>query len=414
MDREIAPQVRRRTLVRRVGVVAVTLAVAAFAFAKSVEWLRPAVERRSLSVARVERGAVDATLQASGSVVPAFEQVVASPVEARVLRIVRRAGDRVQPGDEIVALDTTASQLEVDRYRERLAQKANETAQLRLRHDETLASLRAQIEQKQLDAEINRYQAEQNRRLREAGLVSEQSHLAADTASKKSVIELKQLGEALQRAQRTADAQLAAAAMELRMLQREQDESGRQLALAAMRAERSGVVTSIVQEEGTVVRRGDVIARVADLSSFRVLASISDLHATRLSRGMRVRARLEDRTEIGGSIASIEPRIENGTVKFYVDLDEGSHLKLRNNLRVDVFVLSGRRDNVLRVRRGALAQQEREEVFVVSGDEAIRKTVRYGLTGDDYVQVTSGLQEGEEVIISDMSSHEGVKRLRVK
>ncbi|HEX9981715.1 MAG TPA: HlyD family efflux transporter periplasmic adaptor subunit [Thermoanaerobaculia bacterium] len=399
---------------RRVGVVAVTLAVAAFAFAKSVEWLRPAVERRSLSVARVERGAVDATLQASGSVVPAFEQVVASPVEARVLRIVRRAGDRVQPGDEIVALDTTASQLEVDRYRERLAQKANETAQLRLRHDETLASLRAQIEQKQLDAEINRYQAEQNRRLREAGLVSEQSHLAADTASKKSVIELKQLGEALQRAQRTADAQLAAAAMELRMLQREQDESGRQLALAAMRAERSGVVTSIVQEEGTVVRRGDVIARVADLSSFRVLASISDLHATRLSRGMRVRARLEDRTEIGGSIASIEPRIENGTVKFYVDLDEGSHLKLRNNLRVDVFVLSGRRDNVLRVRRGALAQQEREEVFVVSGDEAIRKTVRYGLTGDDYVQVTSGLQEGEEVIISDMSSHEGVKRLRVK
>lgn len=394
--------------------VAVTLAVAAFAFAKSVEWLRPAVERRSLSVARVERGAVDATLQASGSVVPAFEQVVASPVEARVLRIVRRAGDRVQPGDEIVALDTTASQLEVDRYRERLAQKANETAQLRLRHDETLASLRAQIEQKQLDAEINRYQAEQNRRLREAGLVSEQSHLAADTASKKSVIELKQLGEALQRAQRTADAQLAAAAMELRMLQREQDESGRQLALAAMRAERSGVVTSIVQEEGTVVRRGDVIARVADLSSFRVLASISDLHATRLSRGMRVRARLEDRTEIGGSIASIEPRIENGTVKFYVDLDEGSHLKLRNNLRVDVFVLSGRRDNVLRVRRGALAQQEREEVFVVSGDEAIRKTVRYGLTGDDYVQVTSGLQEGEEVIISDMSSHEGVKRLRVK
>ncbi|HEX7153061.1 MAG TPA: HlyD family efflux transporter periplasmic adaptor subunit [Thermoanaerobaculia bacterium] len=413
MDREIAPEVRRRSFARRTVVIVVTLAIAVLAFGRGVEWLRPSIERGSVTTARVERGAVDATLQATGTIVPAFEQAVASPVEARVLRIVRRAGDRVQPGDELITLDTTTSRLELDRNREKIAQKQNETAQLRLRHEETLAGLRASIEQKKLDVDIYRYQAEQNRRLREAGLVSEQSYLAADTMSKKSSIELAQLGEALVRAQRTADAQLAAAAMELRMLTRDQEESGRQLQLAAMRAERTGVVTSIIQEEGTVVRRGDVIARVADLSSFRVLATISDLHASRVTRGMRVRVRLEDRTELPGTIAGIEPRIENGTVKFYVDLDESSP-KLRNNLRVDVFVVSGRRDGVLRLRRGALGQREREDVFVVDGDHATRRTVRYGFTGDDYVEIAHGLNAGDEVIISNMSSHEGVKKLKIK
>src|SRR5205085_11641125 len=102
MDREITEDVRRRRIVRRVATAAVAVAAIAFSLAATVQWLRPSIKRSAIQTARVERGSVDATLQASGTVVPATEQVVSSPVEARVLRIVRRAGDRVKAGDEVI------------------------------------------------------------------------------------------------------------------------------------------------------------------------------------------------------------------------------------------------------------------------------------------------------------------------
>src|SRR5437773_273237 len=341
MDREIAPEVRRMRVIKRAATIVIAIAAAAFSVAATVEWLRPSVHRRDIQIARVERGSVDATLQASGTIMPATEQVVSSPVEARVLRIVRRAGDRVRAGDELVALDTSASRLDVERLNDRVKQKESEEAQTRLKLEESIAGLRAQIEQKKLDGEIFRYKFEQNEKLHREGLVAQTELLAAQTAAKKSEIEIAQLRDALARAERSRDAELSATALELRTLRNDRDESVRQLGLAMMRADRDGVVTSIVQDAGATIRRGDIVARIADLSSFRVVATISDMHAATLAPGQRVRVKIDDSTSIGGAIANIDPRIENGTVKFDVTLDQPSHRKLRSNVRVDVFVITG-------------------------------------------------------------------------
>src|SRR5438046_7386125 len=94
MDREIAPEVRRLRVIKHTATVVIAIAAAAFSVAATVEWLRPSVHRRDIQIARVERGSVDATLQASGTIMPASEQVVSPPVEARVRRTARRAGER--------------------------------------------------------------------------------------------------------------------------------------------------------------------------------------------------------------------------------------------------------------------------------------------------------------------------------
>jgi len=414
MDRVIPEsEVRRRTAKRVVGSI-VAVAALAFSVAATVQWLRPSLRRVDLQFARVERGPVDRTLQAAGTIMPAVEQVVSSPVEARVLRIVRRAGDRVRAGDELVALDTSASRLDVARLEDRIKQKQSEQEQARLRSDETIAGLNAQIAQKNLDLEIARYKSRQNETLHDEGLVSESDLLAAQTLVKKGEIELAELREAVVRAQRSRDAELAANAVELRTLSNERDESIRQLGLAMTRADRDGVVTSIVQEAGTTIRRGDVVARIADLSSFRITATISDMHAAALSPGQRVRVKLDDQTTLGGTIAGIDPQIANGAARFEVVLDQPSHPRLRNNVRVDVFVISGRRDGVLRVHRGTLGQSESEEVFVIRGAELVRTPVRWGLAGEDVLEVRSGLREGEQVAINNMTDYAGVKKLRLE
>lgn len=414
MDRIIPEsEVRRRTAKRVIGSL-VAIAALAFSVAATMQWLRPSLRRADLQFARVERGSVDRTLQAAGTIMPAVEQVVSSPVEARVLRIVRRAGDRVRAGDELVALDTSASRLDVGRLEDRIKQKKSEQEQARLRSDETIAGLNAQIAQKTLDVEIARYKSRQNETLHHEGLVSQSELLAAQTTEKKNGIELAQLREAVVRAQRGRAAEAASYDVELRTLANERDESVRQLGLAMMHADRDGVITSIVQEAGTTIRRGDVVARIADLSSFRVTATISDMHAASLAPGQRVRVKLDDETSLDGTISGIDPQIANGAARFEVRLDQPSHPRLRNNVRVDVFVISGRHDNVLRVRRGSLGGSESEDVFVLRGDELVRAQVRWGLAGEEALEVRDGLREGEQVVINNMSDYAGVKKLRLK
>ena len=372
MDREIPVTERRARLTKRVAAVVIALAAISFSFAATVEWLRPSVKRRDIQTGRVERGTVDATLQASGTIVPAGEQVVSSPVEARVLRIVRHAGDRVRPGDELVSLDTSATRLDVDRLADQVTQKESEVSRLQVKLEDTLATLRGDIEQKSLDADILRFKAEQNEKLHKEGLVAAQEDLAASTAAKKAQLEITRLREALVRAQRSGQSEIDAAANSLRIMRKERDESQRQLQLAMMHADRDGVLTWIVADAGSMIRKGDVVARIADLSSYRVDAMISDLHASRIGPGMPVA------------------------------------------VRVDVFAITGRRDNVLRVRRGALGAGEIERVFVVRDNALVRVPVRWGLAGTDYIEPIDGLREGDVVVISNMSDYEGVDRLRLK
>jgi HlyD family secretion protein len=417
MDRDIAPEVRRKRIVRRIVTGVLALAVVAFFFAATIEWLRPSLDRKAIRLARVERGSISATLEANGTVVPLAEQVVSSPVEARVLRVGRRAGDRVRAGDELLTLDTAASQLEAARLADALAQKESASAELRLRLEETVATLRAQIEQKKLDAQIYHYSSDQKAKLRAEGLIAEQDALAAAAMAKKTDIELRQLEEALARALRSRDVQLSASAAGVAMARRDRTESRRQLELAMLRADRDGILTSIVNEVGATVRRGDVLARIADLSRYRVEASISDVHAARLAAGMRTRVTLDD-AGLDGTIESVDPRIVSGVVRFYVALDQPSHPRLRNNLRVDVAVITGSRAATLVVRRGALARTDTTHAFVVRksirGDSAVRVPVRFGIANTETIEILDGLAAGDDVVISDVSEYEDVQEVRLK
>jgi HlyD family secretion protein len=414
MDREIAQTVRTKRVARRVIVALLGAAALIFCVAATVSWLRPSVRRSDLQIARVERGAVDATIQAGGTVVPEIETVISSPVEARALRIQHRAGDRLHAGDPILTLDTSATRLDLDKLNDAVAQKESSLAQAKLKAEQDIAGAGAALGQKQLDSEILKLKADENTRMHAAGLVSAQDELVAVTEKKKSDIEIAQLRDALARVHRTTQAQMGAAQLELRTAQKERDQSERQLNLAMARSDQEGVLTWVLPEVGATVRKGDIIARVADLSAYRVVATLPDVHASKLAAGMRAHVKLDDATVIDGTISNIDPRIDNGVARFYVELDQRAHPMLRNNLRVDVFPITGNRTNVLRVHRGALGQSEREDVYVVHDGMLLRTPVRWGLAGDEWIQPIDGLREGDTVVISNMNDYQGIKELRIK
>jgi HlyD family secretion protein len=215
-------------------------------------------------------------------------------------------------------------------------------------------------------------------------------------------------------AKRSTAAQLAGVELDLATLRKERDDARRLLDLATTRSDRPGVLTWVVPREGAMVPRGEVIARIADLDSFRVEATVSDVHSSSLHAGQTVRVVL-DGQPLTGRLAAIDPTIENGAVKFHVDLDDARNPKLRNNLRVDVLVITDARPNTLRVPKGPFAQGgTTEQVFVVQGDHAVRREARFGLSGYDFYEVLDGLDQGDEVILSDMKDYVRLERVNLK
>lgn len=405
MDRELGREVRRRRLAGRLAVAAGLGALGIALFVLLPGWLQPSVERSGIRTAAVDRGPVEGTIEASGTMVPAFEKALSSPVEARVERILVRPGTEVDPGEAIVELDTAASRTELERLEDLLSQKHAEREEKRLEMETELAEIRSKIESARLDTEILGHRLEQVRRLHAEGLLSEERLRETVVAARKAEIELRNLEESLGRCRKTHEARLRRVELDEEIFRGQRDATRRELELATARADRRGVLTWVVAQEGVTVGRGEVLARIADLDSYRVEATVSDVHAGRLAEGLPVRVLLGGERLVG-LLTGIRPRIEDGVVRFDVELDRPSHPKLRHNLRVDVLVVTGARGDALRLPRaaatgsggGALAR-----VFVVQGERAVQRRVRLGLVGHEHVEVIDGLAEGEEVILSDMS-----------
>jgi HlyD family secretion protein len=320
----------------------------------------------------------------------------------------------VRTGEPLVELDLGSLRLDAERQDERLAQKRNEAERERLRLAGELAGLADQREGARLDHELASFRLEQTKRLRAEGLAAEDALRQAEVSETKARLEEARLGREIETARRQGAAQLRALELEAQVLAQERGATAGQLELGTARADRDGVVTWVVPQEGATIPRGAPVARIADLSAFGVEGTVSDVHAAALRTGLPVRITAGDEATLDGTVETVFPTIEEGTVRFRVALAEPAHRALRNNLRVDVEVITERLPAVLRLPRGAALQGGRQQVFVVDGDRARRRAVELGASGPQGWEVRSGLAERDEVILSDMTDYLHAEEIRLR
>ncbi len=414
VDRPLDTAVRRRAQLRRWLPATAVLVLLATGLVWGADLLRPSVRRDRVRTARVEVGPLEASLTASGTVVPAIEHVLSSPIDARVLERRRRVGDPVEPGDVIVHLDASDSELTAEKLRQNIALKANEQERTRLELQAQLIDLDSQIRSKDLELQALKAAMASNRQLFAEGLVSEEARRESELKVAQAEVELARLRQSRVNVEATTQARVDGLALELASLRAEDQQQRRLLELASAKSDRKGVVTWIVDEEGALLRRGDVVARIADLTTFRVEASTSDVNASRVEVGQPVTVRT-DTQSVAGRVSNVEPQMREGTLRFEVELEDPAAPWLRSNLRVDVLVLTDRKPRVLRVPRGPFAQGGGAQVaFVIRGDRAYRTPIRLGVSNFDYFEVVEGLAEGDEIIASDMREFEYAPELRVR
>jgi HlyD family secretion protein len=410
ISQEIISQNKRKTIFISVLCVA-ALAAAVFLVRN---YFKSSIKRSEFTTAIVGTGNIENTITAAGEVLPEFEEVLTSPINASIKNALLDAGTQVKAGQAILMLDKSASENEFDKLKFQLESKRNEIKKLKLNLDKSFFDIQSNNSIKQLRISSLQDAVESAKRLLKAGGGTREDIEQAELALKVARLEKAQLENEIKSKQQTMQVEAREAVIAAQIQENDLLELERKLKLANVVATRSGVITYVNKNIGAAVREGETLARIADLGSFKVSASVSDDYLEQLRVGMPVIVKYNE-SQKRGHVSNIYPSIQNGIVTFDVQLEERNNKQLRPNMKVEVFLVTAAHNNVIRVANGpAFKGLGKQDVFVINKDKAERRTVNLGLSNFDFVEVLNGLKPGEVVISSDMSEFENSRELSIK
>ncbi len=377
--------------------------------------LEKGINRRDVRLGAAEQGALETTVNATGRVVPAFEEVINSPVDTRILKVYAQAGDSVEEGAPLLQLDLETAETNYSKLLNERDMRRQELTQLQLNNHTQLSELAMQIEVKQMQVNQLKEEVENERRLDSLGSGTGDRVRQAETAYTTGKLELRQLRE------RLANEKLRNAAAEkvqsLNVSSFEQDLAlmRRTLDQGRIPAPHAGVLTYIANEIGRRITAGEKVAVVSDLSQFKIEGEVAEGSSDRVGVGSEVIVRI-GKTELKGTVTNLTPQAKGGVISFTVKLEDPRNPRLRSGLRTELSVSYGYKSSVLRIPNGQYFKGPGEyNLFVKDGDNHLsQRKVRLGDSNRDYVEVLSGLNAGDSVAVSDMEQFNKSKTLKLK
>ena len=414
MDKQIEPGIRAK---RKKKLVIISLAIVAVI--ALVSWsLRlafvPTLQQKEFVTAVVETGDIENTINATGELLPEFEEVITSPINASVQSTQLDAGASVQGGEQVLTLDKSAAQSEYEQLKFQLETKRNSIRKLKLELDKSYFDIKSNNDIKQLRIGSLEADVENAKRLFNAGGGTREDIEKAELALKVAKLEKQQLENEIRSKQQTMQLEIRQSELDAAIQENALKELERKLTLAEIHTSRAGVITWINKNIGAMVAEGDPLVRIADLSSFKVSGSISDNYLGQVSRGMDAIISIND-TLFRGTVSNIHPTVQNGIVTFDIQLQNRNHPLYRPNMKVEVYVVTGAEKQVMRVANGAAFKGANlQNIFVVQDGKAIRKTIHTGMSNFDYVQLKDNVKPGDVVIISDMSRFKNATEIRIE
>lgn len=413
MDKVIEEEVRAGRRRKAIWVVIITVAVIGMLVWLLRFSLSASIKKSTITTAVVEVGNIENTVTASGEVLPEFEEIIPSPINASVQNVHMDAGSQVKAGQSVLSLDKSAAQTDYEKLKFQLESRKNDIKKLRLELNKSFYDIKSNNDVKQLRINSLEADVENTKRLFKAGGGTREDIEKAELNLKVARLEKQQLENEIKTKQQTMEVEMKEAGIAAAIQENDLHELERKLKLANIVASRDGVVTWVNKNIGANVHEGEALARIADLSSFKVQGRISDNYLDELRRGVTAVVRINE-TQLRGTVVNIQPSVQNSLVSFDIQLDERNNKLLRPNMKVDVYLVTASQNNIMRVSNGpAFKGASTQDIFVVNNMKAERRTVQVGMSNFDYVELKNNVKPGEVIIVSDMSSFKNAKEITI-
>lgn len=414
MDRELSADYVKKSKRKKIVIFSSVAVGVIFIFWLFKSLITPTLDRSRIRTAIAEFGDVESTINASGMVVPEFEQILTSPIQSKIISVQFQAGETVKAGQSILQIDRENIENEYNSILDENELKRIQIDKQKLTVSETVEDLNAQFDVKQLRVKYLESNLEREKKLLEIGASTEVNVEQANLNLQIAKRELTLLKTQIENQEKTLNADLQKLELEMQILERTKRELKNKLDESYICPDNDGVVTFVKKEIGANVSSGEIVAKVADLTSYKVEAAVSDIHANKLILGGNVRVRIGG-NDFTGSIRGISPSATNGIVNFLVALDDNTNPALRPNMRVEVFVIISKSEGVVRVKNGPFySSSSNQIVYVVHNNVAHRIETEFGASNFDYVELKKGVESGDEVIISNMEDYYHMDEIEIK
>jgi HlyD family secretion protein len=376
----------------------------------------PTVERSSAVIGVVKRGQMLREVRGIGTLVPQLVRYIPAPADGRVEKIPVQAG--VEVGNDTVIVELSNPQMEQEAidagFQVKAAQADTDSLRTRLESDamtqqSAIASINAEYSQAKLQLDTDEVLGRQG--------------LVPDLLLKISRMKVQELANRLKVEQqrlavsgKSKQAQLNAQQSRVAQLQALAKLKQEQVNALKVRAGTSGVLQQVSVQVGQQVTPGLNIARVADPASLKAELKIAETQIKDVRLGQPVAVDTRNGI-IAGEVQRIDPAAREGTFVVDVTLTGELPASARPDLSVDGTIELERLDNVLYVGRPAFGQgQQTVGLFKLTpdGQEATLVQVSLGRSSVSTIEVLSGLNEGDQVILSDTAAVSDYKHIRVR
>ena len=371
------------------------------------------IARTDVSVSAVRRASGRRVAIVSGKVIAEVPRLISAAVAGRAEQVSAEVGQHVKKGELLLQL-TNPSVLDA---------QLTASAQLaagRLDAERAAADIRVLVLSKQgevsdakAQAAIAQLQAEAERRLADAGVVSSlqarKSELLAENLRQRvgeAEQALKIITSLLESVRKAGESQIESLLANERLKKFEVEA----LQLIAPMA---GIIQELPVTEGQEVSAGAVLVRMYDPESLSVELQVPERQANAVKKGFAVNLQIAGRN-LRGQVSRVFPTVKDGSVVVSVAVQMADMTDARPELRVEAEIFDPSSAGMLVVQAPPNSiPNSVASVFVISGEVAERREVRFGSVVGGLAEVEAGLLEGETIIVSGLDGIQGYDVLRV-
>ena len=415
---ELAAKRKRRRIT--IIILAVVAVGGAAIYVHQLDPAVPTVERATIWLDTVEQGEMLRQVRGNGTLIPENVLVVPTEVGGRVVRIDVLPGATVQADTVILELSNPPLKQQAFELEHQLKGAKAKLTQLQVQLEESRLALESKVAE--LDSQLNlaKLEAEADKTLADDGLVAEltmkQSRAKADDLARQLELERKRLKTAAD----SAVAQVAVQQSEITKFEAAFKLKQEEVDSLTVRAGIAGVVQQVgpfeerLIEVGESVGPGSVLVEIVEPSKLMARIKIAETQAKDVVIGQTTVIDTRNGT-IDGEVARIDPSVVAGTVTVDVHFTSALPKGARPDLSVDGVIELERLPDVKYVGRPVNGQEDTTvSLFkIVDGGFALRVPVSFGRASVTSIEVLDGLEPGDEVVMSDMSSYEDHDKLKL-
>ena len=415
MDREIPKEVRQKERNKKIMKYGGIGVVCVVAISLLISMMRTGVSHKDIILFTVDRGTIEVSVSASGRVMPAFEEIINSPINSRIVEVYLKGGDSVQVGTPILKLDLQSTETEYRKLLDEEQMRAYKLEQLRVNNQTTLNDMAMQIRVSEMRLNRMKVELRNEQYLDSLGAGTTDKVRQAELSVNVAQLELEQLRQKYDNDKRVREAELKVQELDFNIFRKSLAEMKRTLDDAQVRSPRKAILTYVNTQVGAQVGQGSQIAIISDLSHFKVEAEIADAYGDRVAAGGRAIVKIGSE-KLDGIVSSVTPLSKNGVISFSVQLQDDSNRRLRSGLKTDVYVMNAVKEDVMRIANASYYVGRGEyDLWVMDGEkEIVKRKIQLGDSNFEFVEVVSGLKPGDRVVTSDMTSHKNKNKLKIR